>query len=508
MDEKKLELLLVEDNPGDARLLEETLQEASSVKFDITVVEQLSSALEKLENKSFDIVLLDLTLSDSQGLETCMKLHGRFPETPIIVLTGLDDEELALRALHQGAQDYLVKGTVDYKLLMRSIRYGIERKKIEKDTLRNQKLQSLEALAEGIAHDFNNMLSSVLGNISLARVSIKPTNKVYESLMLAEEAAFKAKDLTKQFLSITHGGDPIKKATSINAVLKESARTALGDSNITLQFSIPDDLWNVDVDQAQISQVITNLVIDAKESLPKGGLINITAQNLTSGSDDPITPNPGSKYVKIDFVSKLLGIHKDKSPEVHDPYFSSSKQEGGGVRLATSQSIIERHGGYIDIKLEIGSGKTTTIYLPAIAKVSKDKKKKEENLVTGKGKVLLLEDDVMVRNTVVAMLGRLGYEVEYSDSADEIVNIYLKSLNNGKPFDVVLIDLAIHGEMKGFDAIKNLKEVDEDVKGILTTGYLNNDVISNYKKHGFVEVLQKPYDLKELGKTIGSVTKD
>jgi len=260
MDIQILKLLLVEDNPGDARLLQETLHEVETLKFDIYIVDNLSSAIETLDLEDFDLVLLDLTLPDSQGIETCMKLRGEQPEIPIIVLTGLDDEKLALRALHQGAQDYLVKGKFETSLLLRSMRYGIERKKIERENLRNQKLQSLEALAEGIAHDFNNLLSSILGNLSLARVTLKPTNKIYNNLKLAEDAAFRTKDLTKQFLSLTQGGDPVKKTVSITGLLKEYARGALGESNIMMQFNIAEDLWSVEADQAQLGQVINNIV--------------------------------------------------------------------------------------------------------------------------------------------------------------------------------------------------------------------------------------------------------
>ena len=506
MDTKILKILIVEDNPGDARLLQETLQEVTTVKWNIVVAAQLSDAVECLETNSFDMVLLDLSLPDSQGLETCMSLHAKFPDTPLIVLTGLDDEELALRALHQGAQDYLVKGKADSNLLMRSIRYGIERKKIESDSLRSQKLKSLEAVAEGMAHEFNNILSSVLGNLSLAKVSLKPNNKIYENINRAEESVFKARDLTKQFLSLTKGGEPVRKSTSIGTVLKESARTALGESNIMLQFSIQDDLWSADVDQAQISQVINNLVSDGSQNLPKGGLISISAKNIISGPDDPMNLNPGSKYIKIELTSKQLGVHSsDSGQQIHDPFFSSSKDQGSGLRLATAHSIVEKHGGYIESKADIGSSTNINIYLPALDEKQKSKKKAKDKLISGKGKILIMEDDVMVRDTVIAMLQRLGYETDYADNAEDTVQIYSDSMNNGKPFDAVLIDLTIYGELQGVDAIDNLREADPNVKGILSTGYLNNDIIDEYKERGFVDLLQKPYDMQELSKTLDKI---
>jgi len=496
-----LKLLLVEDNPGDARLLQETLQDVETIKFDIFNVDNIKGAVETLGLEDFDLVLLDLTLPDSQGLETLLKVRAEFPEIPVIVLTGLDDEQLALRALHQGAQDYLVKGKADTNLLLRSIRYGIERKKIERDTLRNQKLQSLETLAEGIAHDFNNMLSSILGNLSLAKVSLRPSNKIYDNLKLAEEAAFKAKDLTKQFLSLTKGGDPVKKAISISGSLKEFARAALGESNIMMQFTIEEDLWYVEVDQAQIGQAINNIVTDSKQSLSKGGLINITAKNITIGANDPMTLTPGGKYLKIEIQSKILGMHKDNVAGDMDP-LTSSKQEGSGIRQATTHSIIERHGGYMETVDDTGSGKTITIYIPAIVKTKEAKPKKEEKLISGKGKVLVMEDDVLVRDTVVAMIKRLGYEVDFAENAEETVEKYSKSLNNGHPFDVVLIDLTIHGEIQGIEAIERLKELNSDVVGILSTGYLNNPIIKEYEEHGFRDLLHKPYDMKELSKAL------
>ena len=496
-----LKLLLIEDNPGDARLLQETLQDVETVNFDIFNVESLKGAIETLGLEDFDLVLLDLTLPDSQGLETLLKIRAEYPEIPVIVLTGLDDEQLALRALHQGAQDYLVKGKADTNLLLRSIRYGIERKKIERDTLRNQKLQSLETLAEGIAHDFNNMLSSILGNLSLAKVSLRPSNKIYDNLKLAEEAAYKAKDLTKQFLSLTKGGDPVKKATSLSGSLKEFARAALGESNIMMQFTIDEDIWLVEVDQAQIGQAINNIVTESKQALSKGGLINVSASNVTVGANDPMTLTPGGKYIKIEIQSKVLGMHKDNVAEKVDP-LSSSKQEGSGLRQATTHSIIERHGGYMEVKDDTGSGKTATIYIPAIADKKKRKEKKEEKLISGKGKVLVMEDDVLVRDTVVSMIKRLGYEVDFAENAQETIEKYSKSLNNSHPFDVVLIDLTIHGELQGIEAIEKLKELNSDVVGILSTGYLNNPIIKEYEEHGFSDLLHKPYDMKELSKAL------
>jgi len=476
MDVKILKLLLVEDNPGDARLLQETLHDVESLKFDIHTVDNLSSAIETLGLEDFDIVLLDLTLPDSQGLETCMKLRGEYPEIPVIVLTGLDDEKIALRALHQGAQDYLVKGKFETSLLLRSMRYGIERKKIERETLRNQKLRSLEALAEGIAHDFNNLLSSILGNLSLARVTLKPSNKIFGNLKLAEDAAFKAKDLTKQFLSLTQGGDPVKKTVAIDGLLKEFARSALSDSNIVLQFNIADKLWQVEADQAQLGQVINNIVADAKESLLKGGLINVHASNLTIGSKQSLALTPGGKYVKIDIYCKQLGINKESERGKIDP-INTSGGEGSGIRLATSHSIIERHGGYLEAGPDTGSGKVTSIYLPASAEIETAPEEKVKKIVSGKGNVLIMEDDVLVRDTVIAMINRLGYDVDYAGNAEETIEKYKKSLNNVNAFDAVLIDLTINGELQGVEAIEKLKEINPEIIAILSTGYLNGPVI-------------------------------
>jgi len=501
MDVKILKLLLVEDNPGDARLLQETLHDVESLKFDIHTVDNLSSAIETLGLEDFDIVLLDLTLPDSQGLETCMKLRGEYPEIPVIVLTGLDDEKIALRALHQGAQDYLVKGKFETSLLLRSMRYGIERKKIERETLRNQKLRSLEALAEGIAHDFNNLLSSILGNLSLARVTLKPSNKIFGNLKLAEDAAFKAKDLTKQFLSLTQGGDPVKKTVAIDGLLKEFARSALSDSNIVLQFNIADKLWQVEADQAQLGQVINNIVADAKESLLKGGLINVHASNLTIGSKQSLALTPGGKYVKIDIYCKQLGINKESERGKIDP-INTSGGEGSGIRLATSHSIIERHGGYLETGPDTGSGKVTSIYLPASAEIETAPEEKVKKIVSGKGNVLIMEDDVLVRDTVIAMINRLGYDVDYAGNAEETVEKYKKSLNNVNAFDAVLIDLTINGELQGVEAIEKLKEINPEIIAILSTGYLNGPVIKEYREYGFKELLHKPYDMNELGNAL------
>jgi len=298
--------------------------------------------------------------------------------------------------------------------------------------------------------------------LSLARVTLKPSNKIFGNLKLAEDAAFKAKDLTKQFLSLTQGGDPVKKTVAIDGLLKEFARSALSDSNIMLQFNIADKLWQVEADQAQLGQVI---------------------------------------YVKIDIYCKQLGINKESEKGKIDP-INTNGGEGSGIRLATSHSIIERHGGYLETGPDAGSGKVTSIYLPASAEIETAPEEKVKKIVSGKGNVLIMEDDVLVRDTVIAMINRLGYDVDYAGNAEETVEKYKKSLNNVNAFDAVLIDLTINGELQGVEVIEKLKEINPEIVAILSTGYLNGPVIKEYREYGFKELLHKPYDMNELGNAL------
>jgi two-component system cell cycle sensor histidine kinase/response regulator CckA len=383
-----------------------------------------------------------------------------------------------------------------------------EEKEIEKERQKIQKLESVGILAGGIAHDFNNFLSGIIGNISLAILEAKDNDDLVKILNDAKEATDMAKNLTRQLLTFSSGGAPIKETTSIGNIIKETAEFNLRGSNVRNFFDIPEDIWKVDVDKNQISQVISNLIINADQSMPEGGVINIKLEN-TFIEEDSLLPLNKGKYVKITVEDKGLGIAEKHLPRIFDPYFTT-KQKGSGLGLATAYSIIEKHNGHITVESKLGSGTTFYIYLPA----SKVKENKKDKNTDGKksemtqGRILLMDDEQIVRNALKRMLERIGYIVEFATNGEEAYKIYRKELDLGKPFDAVILDLTIPGGMGGKETIKKLIEIDPDIKALVSSGYSNDPIMANHKKYGFKGVITKPFDTDELTKVLSRLMEE
>jgi signal transduction histidine kinase/CheY-like chemotaxis protein len=387
-----------------------------------------------------------------------------------------------------------------------------ERKKIEEELLRAQKLESLGVLAGGIAHDFNNLLTAILGNISLVKLYGNPEGKEYKRLTEAEKASLRARDLTQQLLTFSKGGAPVKKVTFIKELIRESASFAQRGSNVKCEFSIAENLWPLEVDEGQISQVINNLVINAQQAMPQGGVIKIIAENVSRGEQ---TIHLGStvngiqlkegKYVRIMVEDHGIGIPEEHLSKIFDPYFTT-KQKGSGLGLAVTYSIIKNHDGYIGVESKLGVGTKLHIYIPVNdSKISELINLVKESPVEGKGRILVMDDEEIVRGVLFEMLSQIGYEVGFARDGSEAIDLYIKAKDGDKPFDVIIMDLTIAGGMGGKEAIKKLLEIDPDVRAIVSSGYSNDPVMSDYMKYGFIGVVNKPYKTEELSTTVHQV---
>jgi len=377
-----------------------------------------------------------------------------------------------------------------------------EQSRIEEELVKAQKLEAMGTLAGGIAHDFNNILTGILGNISLAKLHAGVNKDITKWLEDAEKASFRAKELALQLLTFAKGGAPVKKTVWIKSLIEDSAGFAISGSNVRCKFSIPDDLWPVEIDEGQISQVINNLVINADQAMPEGGLIEIQAENIKQA---PLTRQ--GMYIKISIKDHGHGIAKKHLKKIFDPYFTT-KQKGSGLGLTSAFSIIKNHDGYIFLESTLSVGTVVDIFLPASEKEVIIKKKLNEKPIPGKGKIMVMDDDELVRDVVGHMLESLGYTPLFVQDGAQAITAYHESIQSGERFKAVIIDLTIPGGMGGEKAIKQLLKIDPDVKAIVSSGYSDDPIMANFKTYGFSGVIAKPYKLIDLSKALQYVIKD
>ncbi len=380
-----------------------------------------------------------------------------------------------------------------------------ERKKMEEERLLLSKLESLGLLAGGIAHDFNNILTAILGNISLARMEAQPgerlTDLYLQRLEEAEKACLRARALAGQLLSFAKGGLPIKKATAVPALLQESVNLALSGSKARSQLILPDDLWLVEVDEGQISQVFNNLLINADQAMPEGGVITVRAENVTVG--DELTLTEGD-YVKITISDRGVGIPPHYLSKIFDPYFTT-KQRGSGLGLATSYAIIRNNAGHIAVASEVGVGTSFSVYLPATHAEKPPPKIASAKPLSGQGRILVMDDEEMVRHILSNMLEKLGYEVSCAADGAEAIRLYQEAKAADLPFTAAIFDLTIPGGMGGMEAVRHLLAIDPHLKAIVSSGYSDDPIMANFRTFGFQGVISKPYRIMELSKILSEV---
>ena len=379
-----------------------------------------------------------------------------------------------------------------------------ERELLEQERAKAVKLESIGVLAGGIAHDFNNILTAVIGNLSLASAYLDQNPQMADEVIIeAEQACLKAKGLTQQLLTFAKGGEPIKKVTAIKTLISNTASFALRGSNCRYELSIEDDLWPAEVDEDQINQVLSNILINAEQAMPDGGQIHINAENFTAERSDRL-PLESGRHIKITIRDQGHGIPKNLIAKIFDPYFTT-KQKGNGLGLATCYSIVKRHGGLITADSVQGEGSAFNIYLPASEEEVKSEKRMETNGQTVTGRILVLDDEAEVIGVAEKMLVLIGHSIETVTDGDEAVSLYKKALDNGKPFDAVILDLTIPGGMGGKEVIKILGSLDPNVRAIVSSGYSNDPVLANPEDYGFRGVIAKPYRLNELKTTLQKV---
>jgi PAS domain S-box-containing protein len=372
--------------------------------------------------------------------------------------------------------------------------------RLEQERSRAVRLESLAVLAGGLAHDFNNILTGITGNISLARLDLPGYETVTNRLAQAERACHRARGLTSQLLTFAKGGAPVKTEASIRALVEETATFVLRGSTVAPSFVVGHELWPVDVDVGQISQVISNLVINAQQAMPAGGVVTIELANVERPSAElrDGVHLPAGRFVSISIADQGVGIPQEHLHRIFDPYFTT-KPTGSGLGLATTYSIITAHGGHIGVESTVDAGSRFLLYLPAAGGRSAP-------VVDGApactaadgGRALIVDDEEMVRHVAAAMFGRLGYETVTARDGAEAVKRVREAMRGGRRFDVVLMDLTIPAGMGGREAVVLLREIDPDLRVVASSGYADDPIAVDCEGWGFCGMIAKPYIFEDV----------
>jgi PAS domain S-box-containing protein len=627
MVEQPIQVLLVEDNPADVRLLLEILKESSN-RFAVTQVDRLDAAINYLTIASFDVILLDLTLPDSVGLETFLKLHQRVSAIPIVVLTGLDDETLTLKAMQQGAQDYLVKGKVTGDLLARSLRYAIERqrseqkireqaalldittdamlvcdlqhkivfwnkgaerlfgwqaaevfgqsanqflyrkpsselkeavntvlekgewigelnkitklgqevivesrwtlvrddakrpksiltvdtditekKRLEAQFFRAQRLESIGTLASGIAHDLNNILTPILAASQLLPLKLKNLDDRSQLLLqLLEMNAKRGADLVKQVLSFTRGVEGrrmVLQTTHLIAEIEKILQETFPKS-IAVCTHIPKDLWTVSGDSTQLHQVLMNLCVNARDAMTSGGLLTISAQNqqLTENDARMNFEAQVGPYIVVSVTDTGMGIPASNLERIFEPFFTTKELgKGTGLGLSTVVGIVKSHGGFVTVVSQEGKGTEFKVFLPAVM-IREPRPPSDPELLKGAySLILVVDDEAPVRESTRISLESYEYQVLTASNGREAIDLYAK---HSQDIRLVLLDLMMP-LMDGPETSRILKRMNPDVEIVAMSGLSSKSMIREAAAAGVQRFLSKPFTVRELLGTLQEV---
>ncbi len=378
------------------------------------------------------------------------------------------------------------------------------RVQLEQERLKSQKLESLGVLAGGIAHDFNNFLTAISTNIAMARMYGNLDHDIADMLSDAEKASARAKALTQQLLAFAKGGDPVKRTVRLGELLRDTAAFALSGSNVKSVFSLPEDLRLVMIDEGQIGQVIHNLVINADQAMPGGGTVEIAAENVVVDIGEGSLPLERGNYVKVTVTDHGIGISRKHLDRIFDPFYTTKKR-GSGLGLATCYTIMKNHAGHIRVHSEVDMGTRIELFLPASEEAPVRGEQDRKASLRGEGRVLLVDDEPMIRRAGAAMLRRFGYEATAAQNGEEAIRRYEEAVRAEEPFDAVIMDLTIPGDKGGRETVAALLALDPDARVIVSSGYSDDPVMSHFEQYGFCDVIAKPYRLEDVAAVLRRV---
>ncbi|MEE9466004.1 MAG: ATP-binding protein, partial [Candidatus Neomarinimicrobiota bacterium] len=385
------------------------------------------------------------------------------------------------------------------------------RRLLEAERLKAQKLESIGSLAGGLAHDFNNFLSEIQLNCSSARLALaekREDNEIATQLAAAEKAVFRAQGITKRLLTFSPGGGPVRAAQPLGPILREASELIVRVENIETTFDLPEQLSPVNVDAAQIGQIVRNLVLNARQAMPDGGRLELSAQNVTVGAGVTIGPLEPGLYVEVSVKDQGVGIPPEIMDRIYDPYMSTNST-GNGLGLFTCFTVLEKHDGWITATSKVGQGSTFRFYLPATAATSDILLAENVDSRAEKScRILIMDDEEGIRLSLSLLLKKIGYESDTAADGESALSLYSEHLKAGDPYDTVIIDLTIPNGMGGIETVQKMKRMNPEVKAIMSSGYSTSPAMAHPDDYGFTEVLVKPYTIEDLTDTIERALRD
>lgn len=380
---------------------------------------------------------------------------------------------------------------------------ALEYKALEMELLKSRKYETIESLVEGFAHFFNNLLNTIAGNVYLLRGLLPADERILRHLDEAGEVSYKAKELLNQLIALTSPSQVLRIRLDIRRLIENAASLAVRGQEVSIDFRIAPDLWEVLANEEQIRQVIHHIALNAAEASEKGGSIRILADNIPK-EQGTFLGAPAGDYVRVTVEDSGPGIPGEDLPRIFDPYFTKKDPAGGQVRglgLATCYAILRNHNGFISVRSIPGEGTAMHLYFPA-HRGETPAGRRVGVAARKKRSVLLMDDEEIDRTVIGAMLNRLSYEVHFAVSGEEAVDLYERALREGRPFDLVILDLFVSKGMGGKETMERLFAIDPKVKAIVSSGYPDDDALVRHEDFGFRGALPKPYTLEDLGKAV------
>jgi two-component system cell cycle sensor histidine kinase/response regulator CckA len=510
MKEERVNILIIEDNPDDISIMKRQL---AKYHLHMDFATSGEEGLEKLKGKSYDIVVADYAMPGMTGLDVLDKMKQDGYDIPLVMVTSAGSPKIAVEAMKKGAYDYLVKSldpgwlemfpsvihnsVEKYRMIKEKERTEKEKKELETRLQQAQKMEAIGTLAGGIAHDFNNLLMGIQGNVSLMLLDIDSTHPHYERLKNVEKQTQRGAKLTGELLGYARKGRYEIKPVDLNQLVEETSETfGRTRKEVVIHRDLAEDSLAIEADEGQIEQVLLNLYINAADAMPGGGdlilkTINVTHKHIKGKLYDP---NPGN-YVLLTVSDEGMGMSKETMERIFEPFFTTKETgRGTGLGLASVYGIIRGHGGYVDVGSKKGQGSTFSIYLPATKKKVRKPAKTHKEFIQGTGTLLLVDDEEVILEVGQSLLEAVGYRVFTAMNGQEAIEVYKK---NRDAIDIVLLDMVMP-IMGGGELYDRLKEINPDIKVILSSGYSIDGQATEILRRGCDGFIQKPFKVSDL----------